>query len=53
MSTMRTCIWDLESRSAVSLRESGSYSYSIDRTTQPLCLVYTIDDGDPPAVAAA
>jgi hypothetical protein len=34
-------------RSAVSLRECGAYVYSLDPTTQVLCLVYAIDDGDP------
>jgi len=44
---MRTVVWDIETRSAVSLRESGAYIYSIDSTTQPLCPVYAIDDTEP------
>ena len=44
---MRTVYWDVETRSAVSLRECGAYIYSIDPTTQLLCLVFVIDDGDP------
>jgi DNA polymerase len=44
---MRTVIWDLETRSAVSLRDCGAYTYSIDPTTQLLCLVFAIDDGEP------
>jgi DNA polymerase len=44
---MRTVIWDIESRSAVSLRDSGAYIYSIDQTTQPLCVAFAVDDGEP------
>jgi DNA polymerase len=44
---MRTLVWDIESRSAVSLRDAGAHVYAIDATTQPLCLVYAIDDSDP------
>jgi DNA polymerase len=44
---MRTIYWDLETRSAVSLRECGAHVYAFDPTTQPLCLVYAIDDQDP------
>jgi DNA polymerase len=44
---MRTIYWDLETRSAVNLRECGAHVYAIDPTTQPLCLVYAIDDQDP------
>jgi DNA polymerase bacteriophage-type len=44
---MRTVHWDMETRSAVSLRECGAYVYSIDSTTQLLCLVFVVDDGDP------
>jgi DNA polymerase bacteriophage-type len=44
---MRTVTWDLEMRSAVSLRECGAYIYSIDPTTQPLCLAFAIDDDEP------
>ena len=44
---MHTIYWDMETRSAVSLRECGAYAYAIDPTTQALCLVYAIDDEDP------
>ena len=44
---MRTVVWDVETRSAVSLHECGAYNYAIDPTTEPLCLAYTIDDEDP------
>ena len=44
---MRTGTFDIETRSAVSLRESGSYIYSIDPSTSPLCLVFIVDDGEP------
>ena len=44
---MRTLVWDLETRSAVNLRECGAHVYAIDPTTEVLCLVYAIDDGDP------
>jgi DNA polymerase len=44
---MRTLVWDIESRSAVSLRDAGAHIYSIDPTTQPLCLVYAIGNADP------
>jgi DNA polymerase len=44
---MRTAFWDIETRSAVSLRECGAYIYAIDPTTQLLCLVFAIDDEEP------
>jgi DNA polymerase len=44
---MQTLFWDTETRAAVSLRDCGAYVYSIDPTTQVLCLVYTIDDEEP------
>ena len=37
----------LRRRSAVNLRDCGAHIYAIDPTTQPLCLVYAIDDGEP------
>jgi DNA polymerase len=43
---LRTVVWDVETRSAVSLHECGAYNYAIDLTTQPLCLAYAIDDED-------
>jgi DNA polymerase len=42
--------WDLETRSAVNLRDAGSYVYAIDPTTELLCLSYAIDDGEPQLV---
>ena len=44
---MRTLYWDIETRSAVSLRECGANVYAIDPTTQVLCLVYATNDEDP------
>ena len=37
---MRTVVWDLETRSAVNLRDAGAHIYAIDPTTQLLCLVF-------------
>ena len=44
---MQTAFWDVETRSAVNLRDSGAHVYAIDATTPVLCLVYAIDDGEP------
>jgi DNA polymerase len=44
---MPECVLDTESRSAVNLHDHGAHIYAIDAATQPLCLVYTIDDGEP------
>jgi DNA polymerase len=44
---MNTPYWDIETRSAVSLRECGAHVYAIDPTTRVLCLVYAINDEDP------
>jgi hypothetical protein len=44
---MHHVFFDIETRSAVSLRECGAHIYAIDPTTQPLCLAYAIDDGEP------
>jgi DNA polymerase len=44
---MPTLYWDIETRSAANLRDCGAYVYSIDPTTEPLCLVSTVDDGEP------
>jgi DNA polymerase len=44
---MRTLFWDIETRSAANLRDCGAYVYAIDSSTQPLCLVFAIDDGEP------
>ena len=44
---MPNMYWDIESRSAANLRECGAYIYSVDPTTQPLCIAYAIDADDP------
>ena len=44
---MQTVFWDIETRSAANLRDCGAYIYAIDPTTQPLCLVFAIDDDEP------
>jgi DNA polymerase len=44
---MQTVFWDTETRSAVSLRDCGAFIYAINLTTQILCLVFAINDGDP------
>jgi DNA polymerase len=44
---MPIVFWDTETRSVASLRDCGSYIYSIDPTTEVLCLVYGIDHEDP------
>jgi DNA polymerase len=44
---MRTVFWDLETRSAVNLRDAGAHVYAIDPSTQLLCLVIAVDDGEP------
>jgi DNA polymerase len=44
---MQTIFWDVETRSAISLRDCGAYIYAIDPSTQVLWLVYAIDDEEP------
>jgi DNA polymerase len=44
---MPNAYWDIETRSAVSLRECGAHIYATSSTTQPLCLAYAIDDDEP------
>jgi CHC2 zinc finger len=44
---MREIIIDAESRSAANLHDCGSHVYASDATTQPLCLAYVIDGGEP------
>jgi DNA polymerase len=39
--------WDIETRSAANIYDCGAHVYAADPTTQPLCLVYVIDDGEP------
>ena len=43
---MPTLFWDIETRSAVNLRDCGAYVYAIDPTTEPLCIAYAVDDDD-------
>jgi DNA polymerase len=38
--------WDVETRSAASLRNNGAWRYAADPTTEVLCLCYAIDDGE-------
>jgi DNA polymerase len=45
--TMPDVVFDIESRSDVNLHDHGAHIYAIDPTTQPLCLVYAIDDAEP------
>ena len=49
---MHHVYWDIETRSGVNLRECGAHVYAIDPTTQPLCLAYAVDDGEPQLVVA-
>jgi DNA polymerase len=44
---MPTLFWDIETRSGANLRDCGAYVYAIDPTTEPLCLVYAVDDNEP------
>jgi len=44
---VHTVFWDIETRSAVSLHDCGAYVYATNPTTQPLCLVYAIEDAEP------
>ena len=44
---MRSAYWDIETRSAANLRECGSHIYAIHATTEPLCLIFAVDDGEP------
>jgi Toprim domain/CHC2 zinc finger len=44
---MPNMTWDIESRSGANLRDGGAHIYAIDPTTQPLCLAYALDDGEP------
>ena len=44
---MRSVVWDIETRSALSLRECGVHIYATDPTTEPLCIVFAIDDEEP------
>lgn len=44
---MPTLFWDIETRSTANLRECGAHIYALDPTTEPLCLVYAVDDNEP------
>ena len=44
---MPTVYWDLETKSAVSIRDAGAHVYAINPTTQPLCLAFAVDGGEP------
>jgi DNA polymerase len=44
---MQEIPWDIETRSAVNLRDCGAHIYATDPTTQILCMVYAIDGGEP------
>ena len=44
---MAKVILDFESRSRVDIWECGAYAYSIHPSTEVLCLVFAIGDGDP------
>ncbi|WP_158268053.1 toprim domain-containing protein [Bradyrhizobium sp. MOS002] len=44
---MPTLFWDIETRSTANLRECGAYAYALDPSTEPLCIVYTVDDNEP------
>jgi DNA polymerase bacteriophage-type len=43
---MHEMTWDFESRSAVNLKNSGSWRYAADPTTEIFCLCYAIDNGE-------
>jgi len=44
---MRTAFWDMETRSALNLRECGASVYALDASTQLLCLAVAVDDTEP------
>ena len=43
---MPDLFWDIETRSAASLRLVGAWNYAAHPTTEVLCLCYAVDDGD-------
>ena len=43
---MPDLFWDIESRSAASLRLVGAWNYAAHPTTEILCLCYAVDDGE-------
>ena len=43
---MPDLFWDVETRSAASLRLVGAWNYGAHPTTEVLCLCYAVDDGE-------
>ena len=43
---MHELFWDIETRSAASLRAVGAWRYAGDPTTSALCVGYAVDDGE-------
>ena len=43
---MPDLFWDIETRSAASLRLVGAWNYAAHPTTEMLCLCYAVDDGE-------
>ena len=43
---MHEMTWDFELRSAANLKNTGSWRYAADPTTEILCLCYAIEDGE-------
>jgi DNA polymerase len=43
---MPTLFWDIETRSAAPLQETGAWRYAADRSTEVLCIGYAVDNGD-------
>ena len=44
---MPEIVFDIESRSGVNLHDQGAHIYSIDASTQPLCIVFAVDGDEP------
>jgi DNA polymerase len=44
---MPELVLDVETLSSVNLHDHGAHIYSIDPSTQPLCIVYVVDDDEP------
>jgi DNA polymerase len=43
---MPTLFWDTESRSTVSLEDTGAWRYAADPTTEVLCVGFAVDDSE-------
>ena len=43
----RACVLDFETASTCDLKAAGAWRYAEDPTTEILCLVYQVDDGEP------